>query len=98
MRVSALAHSMNVQAPSNATGAQGAGSVSFQARLGNMAGQRSSAVEAGPGGAEIIQQAAQEMRSLLRLQYELSRSTTSLVSNILKTRHETAKNSIQNIR
>ena len=98
MRVSALANSMNVQTPSKATGAEGVGSSSFQARLGTVAGERSSAAQAGPTGAEILQQTAQEMRSLLRLQYELSRSTTSLISNIMKTRHETAKNSIQNIR
>jgi len=98
MRVSTLVSRMNVQDPSKATGAQGVGSTSFQERLGPGAGGRSSVSDAGPTGAEILQQARQEMRSLLRLQYELSRSTTSLVSNILKTRHDTAKNSIQNIR
>ncbi len=98
MRVSTQVGRMNVQDLSQGTGAQGVGSTSFQARLVPVASGRSSVPEAGPTGAEIIQQTAQEMRSLLRLQYELSRSTTSLVSNILKTRHETAKNSIQNIR
>jgi hypothetical protein len=38
------------------------------------------------------------MRSMLHLQYELSRGTTSLTSNLMKVRHETAKNSIANIR
>ncbi|HYO67411.1 MAG TPA: hypothetical protein VEU33_15150 [Archangium sp.] len=98
MRISTQVSRMNVQDPSKATGAQEVGSTSFQARLVPVASGRSSVPEAGPTGAEILQQAAQEMRSLLRLQYELSRRTTSLVSNILKTRHETAKNSIQNIR
>jgi hypothetical protein len=67
-------------------------------RLTAAADGRPPAAGAGPTGAEIVHQAAQEMRSLLRLQYELSRSKTSLISNILKARHETAKSAIQNIR
>ncbi len=35
---------------------------------------------------------------LLQLQFQMSQSRTSLVSNLLKVRHETARNSIANIR
>jgi len=51
-----------------------------------------------PTGADVLQQSVQEMRQMLLLQYQLSRGTTSLISNIMKARHDTAKNSIQNIR
>ncbi len=98
MRVSALANGMNVQAPSRATGAPGVGSTSFQTRLSAATVGHTSSAEAGPTGTEIIQQASQDMRAMLRLQFQLSRSQTSLISNILKARHDTAKNSIQNIR
>jgi len=98
MRVSALANGMNVQAPSRATGAPGVGSTSFQTRLSAATVGHTSSAEAGPTGAEILQQASQDMRAMLRLQFQLSRSETSLISNILKARHDTAKNSIQNIR
>ncbi|HZH78321.1 MAG TPA: hypothetical protein VEY88_19990 [Archangium sp.] len=98
MRLSALAHGMNVQAPSRAPGAQGVGATSFQARLSTGTGGPSFAGEAGFSGSDIVQQAAQDMRAMLRLQVEMSKGETSLISNILKTRHDTAKNSIQNIR
>jgi hypothetical protein len=98
MRVSALANGMNVQAPSRATAAPGVGSTSFQTRLSAATVGHASTAEAGPTGAEILQQASQDMRAMLRLQAQLSRSETSLMSNIFKARHDTAKNSIQNIR
>lgn len=98
MRVNAPTVSMNIQAPSRSTGPQGAGATSFQARLEAGAGGSSSAAEVGVTGAEILQHATQEIRALLRLQYELARSRNSLISNVMKTRHETAKNAIQNIR
>jgi hypothetical protein len=98
MRVSALANGMNVQGPSKATGTQATSSTSFQARLSPVTGGHASAVEGGPTGAEILQQASQDMRAMLRLQVQLSRSESSLISNIFKARHDTAKNSIQNIR
>lgn len=98
MRVIAPTISMSTQAPSQSTGAQGTGATSFQARLAAGAGASPSAASADPTGAEILQHATQEIRGLLRLQYELSRSRNSLISNVMKTRHETAKNAIQNIR
>jgi len=98
MRLSALANGMNVHAPSRPLGAQGVGATSFQARLSPGTGGPSFAGEAGPLGSDIVQQAAQDMRAMLRLQVELTKGETSLISNILKTRHDTAKNSIQNIR
>lgn len=98
MRVSAPLISMNNQAPSQGTGAQGAGATSFQARLAAGAGGSSSTANGEVTGGEILQHATQEIRGLLRLQYELSRSTNSLISNLMKARHETAKNAIQNIR
>jgi hypothetical protein len=98
MRVNALANGMNVQAPSKAMGAQATSSTSFQTRLSSISGGPASTEEAGPTGAEILQQASQDMRAMLRLQFQLSRGETSLISNIFKARHDTAKNSIQNIR
>jgi len=97
MKVNAPMSSMNTQAPQG-TGAQGAGATSFQARLAAGAGGSPSAASADPTGTEILQHATQELRGLLRLQYELSKSTNSLISNLMKTRHETAKNAIGNIR
>jgi hypothetical protein len=72
----------------------------FGARLGAAGGAPSSPPGGGPlpTGADVLQESVREMRQMLLLQYQLSRGTTSLVSNILKTRHETMKNSIQNIR
>jgi hypothetical protein len=98
MKVNAPTMSMNIQAPSQGLGVQGAGATSFQARLAAGAGGSPSAAGVDPTGAEILQHATQEIRGLLRLQYELSRSTNSLISNLMKARHETAKNAIQNIR
>ncbi len=98
MRLSALANGMNVQAPSRALGAQGMGATSFQARLSTGTAGPSFAGETGFSGSDIVQQAAQDMRAMLRLQVQMSKGETSLISNILKTRHDTAKNSIQNIR
>jgi hypothetical protein len=89
---------MNVQTPSGATGVQGAGASSFQTRLAAAGNGQPSTAQAGPSGAEILQHAAQEMRSMLHLQYALSRGTNSRISNVMKTRHETAKNAIGNIR
>jgi hypothetical protein len=51
-----------------------------------------------PTGAEILQHATQEIRAMLRLQYELSKGTYSKISNVMKARHDTAKNAIGNIR
>jgi hypothetical protein len=71
----------------------------FHARLG-ATGSAPFSIPGGPlpTGADVLQQTFQDMRELLRLQYQLSTGTTSLISNIMKTRHETARNSIQNIR
>lgn len=98
MRVIAPTISTNIQAPTQGTGVQGTGATSFQARLTAGAGGSPPTANGDPTGAEILQHATQEIRSLLRLQYELSRSKNSLISNLMKTRHETAKNAIQNIR
>lgn len=97
MRVIAPLSSTNVQGPSQATGAQGVGATSFQSRLAAVEVGRSSAGP-DPTGAEILAHATKEIRAMLRLQYELSKSTTSLISNLMKARHETAKNAISNIR
>jgi hypothetical protein len=48
-------------------------------------------------GADVLR-ATQDTRSLLMLQYKLSMGRDQMTSNILKVRHETAKNAIQNIR
>ncbi|HLL03950.1 MAG TPA: hypothetical protein VK539_25415 [Myxococcaceae bacterium] len=71
----------------------------FQARLGAPRGGPSS-LPGGtpPTGSDILKGMFEEQRAMLLLQYQLTRGTTSLISNVMKTRHETAKNSIQNIR
>lgn len=74
------------------------GPLSFQERLVSVQGPGASSPTAAVTGAEVLQRFSQEMRSMLHLQYELSRGTTSLTSNLMKVRHETAKNSIANIR
>lgn len=72
----------------------------FQARLNPSGGGSASSLPGGtpPTGSDILQGMFQEQRAMLLLQYQLTRGTTTLISNVLKTRHETAKNSIQNIR
>lgn len=97
MRINAPTSSLNGPAVSQATGAQGTGATSFQARLA-AGGGSSSTAGLDPTGAEILQHATQEIRAMLRLQYELSKGTYSKISNVMKARHETAKSSIQNIR
>lgn len=76
----------------------GTGPGSFQERLGSAGRMGPSASEPAFSGEEILRHAAQEMRSMLRLQYQLSNGKNSLISNLMKTRHETAKNAISNIR
>jgi len=78
---------------------QNAGRSSFQARLSpsGAAAASTPAAESTLTGAEVLQ-ATYDTRSLLMLQYKLSMGRDQMTSNILKTRHETAKNSIQNIR
>jgi hypothetical protein len=98
MRVNPPTGSMSVSALSQTPGAQSTGATSFQTRLAAVDTGRSSAGGPEVTGAEILQHATQEIRAMLRLQYELSKSTYSKVSNVMKTRHETAKNAIGNIR
>jgi hypothetical protein len=74
------------------------GQSSFQERLASFQGAGGSSPTAAVTGQEVLRRFSQEMRSMLQLQYELSRGTTSLTSNLMKVRHETAKNSIANIR
>ncbi len=97
MRVNALLSSQYASAGSQVTGAQDTSGPSFQTRLASGGGS-SSTSGLDPTGAEILQHATQEIRAMLRLQYELSKSTYTKVSNVMKTRHETAKSAIQNIR
>lgn len=97
MRVTTPTSNTSIQAPSQTTGAQGTGATSFQARLAAVGGH-SSTSGLDPTGAEILQHATQEIRAMLRLQYELSKGTYSKISNVMKTRNETAKSAIQNIR
>jgi hypothetical protein len=98
MRVNALLSSQYASAGSQVTGAQDTGGPSFQTRLANTGGGSPSTSGLDPTGAEILAHATQEIRAMLRLQYELSKSTYSKVSNVMKARHETAKNAIGNIR
>lgn len=87
------------QAPAGAVGSPQVGASSFQARLSASGGAPASSLgEGSPSGAEILQHSQQQMRSLLRLQYQLSMGRDTLTSNVLKMRHETAKNAISNIR
>jgi hypothetical protein len=97
MRVNTLMSSQGVPGVSQAGGAQGAGGTSFQTRLASGGGS-SSTSGLDPTGAEILQHATQEIRAMLRLQYELSKGTYTKISNVMKARHETAKNAIGNIR
>ncbi len=99
MRIIQPASGMSSQAALVGTQGQSVPASAFQSRLSPSAGASSSAPGGPlPSGGDILQNTFQEMRGMLRLQYELSRGTTTLISNVLKTRHETAKNSIQNIR
>ncbi len=98
MKVIMPASPLGLAAPSSTLGIQGASLSGFQSRLVSAGSVRASASEADPTGADIIHHTMHEMRSLLRLQYELSRGTDTLISNVMKTRHETAKNAIGNIR
>jgi hypothetical protein len=79
--------------------AQNAGRSSFQARLSPSGAATASApaAESSLTGADVLQ-ATYDTRSLLMLQYKLSMGRDQMTSNILKVRHETAKNAIQNIR
>lgn len=74
------------------------GGSSFQARLGSPPSPQAGRPAAPFSGEEILRHAAEEMRSLLRLQYQLANGKNSLISNVMKARHETAKNAISNIR
>ncbi|HEX8697806.1 MAG TPA: hypothetical protein VF815_03120 [Myxococcaceae bacterium] len=100
--MTALSSVSSTSTPSVRPGLQGPSlpaASSFQARLGQAGGGTAPVPrEALPTGGDILQQTFQDMRQMLRLQYELTQGTTSLISNVLKTRHDTAKNSIQNIR
>ena len=98
MRVNIPTGSMSAPALSQTPGAQGTGAASFQTRLAAVDTGRSSAGGPEVTGAEILQHATQEIRAMLRLQYELSKGTYSKISNVMKTRHETSKNAIGNIR
>ncbi|MBN1205295.1 MAG: hypothetical protein JXB05_10255 [Myxococcaceae bacterium] len=86
-------------APAGAAGTQQLGASTFQARLAASGNAPvSPQADASPTGADILLHAQNEMRGLLRLQYQLSMGRDSLTSNVLKLRHETAKNAISNIR
>ena len=98
MRVNIPTGSMRAPALSQTQGAQGTGAASFQTRGAAVDTGRSSAGGPEVTGAEILQHATQEIRAMLRLQYELSKGTYSKISNVMKTRHETSKNAIGNIR
>lgn len=99
MRIIQPASSMSTQAAPVGAQGQSVPASTFQARLGPAGGASASAPGGPlPSGGDILQQTFQDMKQMLRLQYELSRGTSSLISNVLKTRHDTAKNSIQNIR
>jgi hypothetical protein len=74
------------------------GPLSFQERLASFQGTGGSSPTAAVTGQEVLRSLSREMGSLLLLQYEISRGTTSLTSNLMKVRHETAKNSIANLR
>ncbi|HYI03124.1 hypothetical protein [Hyalangium sp.] len=99
MRVFLPVNGAGSQAPAGATGIPQAGPSAFQARLAASGSAPTTPLGgASPSGAEILQHAQQEMRSMLRLQYQLSRGRDQLTSNVMKLRHETAKNAISNIR
>jgi hypothetical protein len=95
MKVIQPAGSQSLAAPSSALGTSSVSSSVFQSRLQSSVPAASSGDPTGP---EIIQHSMQQMRDLLRLQVALSRGKDTLTSNILKMRHENAKNSIANIR
>jgi hypothetical protein len=99
MKVFLPVNGAGTPAPAGAAGTQTLGASTFQARLagsGNV--PTSSQADAAITGADILQHAQNEMRGLLLLQYQLSMGRDSLTSNVMKVRHETAKNAISNIR
>jgi hypothetical protein len=95
MKVFLPTSSPAAQAVSTSMPASDVGRRSFQALLSS-SGSAASA-ESPVTGADVLQ-ATQDTRSLLMLQYKLSMGRDQMTSNILKVRHETAKNAIQNIR
>lgn len=99
MRVFSPVNGTGSQAPTGAIGIARAEPSTFQARLA-ASGSAPPSPLAGdsPSGAEILQHAKQELGSLLRLQYQLAMGRDQLTSNVLKMRHDTAKNAISNIR
>ncbi|WP_224243217.1 hypothetical protein [Hyalangium gracile] len=99
MRVFVPMSSGGSPASAGGVGSPQVGLSSFQTRLSAASGAPASSLgNASPSGAEILQHSQEQMRSLLRLQYQLSMGRDSLTSNVLKVRHETAKNAISNIR
>jgi hypothetical protein len=99
MKVFLPTNSPAAQALSTSTPAQDVGRRPFQALL-SPSGPAAASAPAGEStltGADILQ-ATHDTRSLLMLQYKLSMGRDQMTSNILKVRHETAKNAIQNIR
>ena len=98
MRANALGSSTVPPSGMSVAGTPRSGQPSFQERLASVQGSGGSSPTEAVTGQDVLRRFSQEMRSLLQLQYELTRSTTSLTSNLMKVRHETAKNSIANIR
>ena len=99
MKVSLPVNGTGNPAPLGAAGTQPLSATTFQARLaGSASVPPSSQASASITGADILQHAQNEMRGLLLLQYKLSMGRNSLTSNVMKLRHETAKNAISNIR
>ena len=99
MKVFLPANSPAAQALPTSAPAQDVGKRTFQTLLSSSGPAATSApgAESTLTGADILQ-ATHDTRSLLMLQYKLSMGRDQMTSNILKVRHETAKNSIQNIR
>jgi hypothetical protein len=99
MRVFSPVNGTGHQAPTGAAGISQADPSAFQVRLAASGSAPASSLEgASPSGADILQHAMQEMRSLLKLQYQLAMGRDQLTSNLLKARHDTAKNAISNLR
>jgi hypothetical protein len=99
MKVLLPTSSLAAQAVPTGRPAPSAGRSSFQALL-SPSGPPTASAPAGESsltGADVLR-ATHDTRSLLMLQYKLSMGRDQMTSNILKVRHETAKNSIQNIR
>lgn len=85
---------------SSAFGQGGAVSSQYASNAAPQAGGAAGA--SGAGGTATFQADLDALKSenlkLLRMQMEISRGRTSFISNVLKIRHDTVKNTIQNLR